>query len=444
MFSQIGVTMATTKQEQTLTHQQRREAASMHGTHWRPRVTNTLTRSEWEKCFDLREGRIPPGTCDEPVRTLAAMPMVDILRHAYYEDTAHLPDASDVHACRQFFDMVGRTRAAGSGGSVSAAAFSNRVNSWVADGFREVNNSLADVTATAEVDNFHPGPVMIAQDLHFLKPLAKGGTAQSSTLDVQYAGEQQAIRMARSLLIDEQDVVNSLPGTLSTNISQLGRSAGRCFLDWAYSLILANGNLQDGHPIFDATNHLNAVTDAISDFVGKTPTVNSGPMELAISLLRWQHIAVDGSDGQVQHCNLEPKFLICTPELEWPMRRLIMPQIMAGSKIELRVDSRLTDIGVRNPLTGVVQKGARGYWLLSADPTVAPWLLRTTLTGQALPRLSVYSLGGSADRMGDNNVYRMSGSSDNLGQYGLQCDMSWDFSVMLTDHRGVVFGNSTT
>jgi hypothetical protein len=205
----------TTKQEETLTYQERREQASMTGSDWRPKIEKRLTRSEWEQAFDLREGRIPRGDCDPHVRELAAMPMVEIVRHGYHQDTGQRPDGSDVHACRQFFDVVGRTRSGVSGGSPSAAAFSNRINSWVANGFRETSNSLGDVTATAEVENFYPGPVMQAMDKHFLKPLAKGGTAESSTLDVEYRGMQQAFRMARSLRIDEQDVVNALPGTLS-------------------------------------------------------------------------------------------------------------------------------------------------------------------------------------------------------------------------------------
>lgn len=406
----------------------RQQAYTAQGAEWRDTIGKALSRADWEKCFDLHEGRIPPGKCDEHVRTLATRPLVDIFRQAIYEDHVGPPDAADNFAVRSFVDMVSRTRGV-SGGSVSATVFSNRIDAWVADGFREVPNSLGGVFATADLTTFHPSPVMLAQDVHNLKPLPKGGKAQSSQFDVQSLGDQQIYRMARALTIDEQEFVSAAPGSLSQNIAQLGRSGTRCFLDWAFALILENPVLdQDGKQIF-CTDHNNVVTGALSDFNASTPTANAGPLQTAIGMIRRQHLTLD--DGQAQHMNLEPKILIVTPELEVPARRLLREIMLFDEKLdlELRVESRLTNIPVRNPLTGVVRTGSPGNWLLSADSNIAPWLLRATLAGQTTPRLTVYALGRHADDM---------------GQWGLQCDMNWDFGVKLIDWRGVVFGNGTT
>ena len=127
--------------------------------------------------------------------------------------------------------------------------------------------------------------------------------------------------------------------------------------------------------------------------------------------------------------NLEPKVFVVAPELEVPARRLLRDMMLFDPKLDLqlRVESRLTNIPVRNPLTGVVRTGSPFNWLLSADANIAPWLLRATLAGQTTPRLTVYTLGRH---------------SDDMGQFGLQVDMNWDFGVKLIDFRGVVFGTS--
>jgi hypothetical protein len=206
----------------------------------------------------------------------------------------------------------------------------------------------------------------------------------------------------------------------------MGRAAKRCWLDWAWSLILSNPVLDlDGLKLFENTSHLNLVTGAISDFSDTVPTANSGPLLQAMSLIRRQHV-VTPDEGQIQHLNLRPRFFIVAPELEGAARQLLREQMLFDEDLDLilRVESRLTNIGVKNPLTGATVIGSPSNWLLSADNTVAPWLLKGTLQGQNTPRVRMAELT----------------AKDNPGQYGLAVDVSQALACKLADFVGVVFG----
>jgi len=420
----------TTTAEPTLPWAERQRARANAGLSFYPKVTGEMTRRDWEMTFDAHEGALHPSKLPERLRALYDRPWPRILQEALYSDGMIVPPPGDDEVCRLFWSDVsrGRTGAAVSGGNVAAAAFANRVNTWVLDGYAEGQDSLDGIVAEDELTNYLPAPIIQSLDTHSLKPVPKGGTAEDTQLAVEAFGDWRLTRFARKATIDEQDMVNDVPGSLRKNLAALGRAAKRAWLDWAWATILSNPVLDlDGVALFDAATHKNLVTGAITDFSATLPTANPGPMAAAFAQMRRQVVATNDGSGQIQHINLEPAFVICTPDLEWDMHRLFFPMIQSGCMVEIRVESRLTDIGVRNPLTGEVVTGSRGNWLLSADSTVAPWLLRGVLQGNNGPKIRMSELT----------------AKDAPGQYGLGVDVSQALACKVCDFRGVV-GSITT
>ena len=141
-------------------------------------------------------------------------------------------------------------------------------------------------------------------------------------------------------------------------------------------------------------------------------------------------IASEGSEGQqIQHGNIRPRYLIITPELETTARKVLRLMKLDDSNLdlELRIESRLTDLGVRNPLTRQTIKGTPSCWMVSASKDVAPWLLQGILTGQAQPRIRASEFS----------------PANNAGRYGLAVDISWAVACKLADYRGVYFSTGT-
>jgi len=420
-----------TKPEPVLSWEEKRSQRANAGLSFYPKVTGEMSQHDWERVFDAHEGRLDPSKLPEKCRTLYDMPWPRILQEALHHDAMIVPPPGDDEVCRLFFQGVNRIRtgAGVTSGNVSGAAFQNRVNTWVLDGYAEGQDSLDGIIIEDELTNFLPAPIIQSLDTHSLKPVGKDGVAEDTQLNVESFGDWRLTRFARKATIDEQDMVNDVPGSLRKNLMALGRAATRCWLDLAWSTILSNPVLDlDNLALFENTTHKNLVTAAISDFNATLPTANPGPMAQAFAMMRRQTVATNDGSGQIQHINLEPAYVICSPELEWDMHRLFFPMIQSGCPVEIRVESRLTDIGVKNPLTGQVVTGSPGNWLLSADNTVAPWLLRGILQGTSGPKV----------RMSELNP------QDNPGQFGLSIDVSQALACKLADYRGVVFGNSTT
>ena len=205
------------------------------------------------------------------------------------------------------------------------------------------------------------------------------------------------------------------------SIGQLGRAAKRSWLDLAYSMILANPKIeQDDIELFHV-DHGNLGSAVLSDTA----------IGAACAAIRRQVvIASEGPEGQqIQHGNIRPRYLIVTPELETTARKALRLMKLDDPEIdlELRMKSRLTDIGVRNPLTKETIKGTPTNWMVSASKDIAPWLLCGILSGQAQPRI----------RASEFNP------ANNAGRYGLAVDISWAVACKLADYRGVYFSTGT-
>ena len=384
---------------------------------WEPVLTADLTREDWQSVWDCWEGRLPPSKLRSRCAPLYGRSFVRLVEEGLYQagNTSGVRRQDPEDSIRGFCRQVDRVRSGVSGGNVSAAAFSNRISAWVTDGYAETQNSLAGIVAESEVENFRPSPVIQNLDIQTLAPLPPGKSAAKGTLNARYFGDQQVLRMARSLTVDEQDLLNAIPGTLSENMAQIGRAAQRTFLDWSFALIFQNAPLDlDTVPMFDSS-HGNLGSDALS-----APSLAAG-----MAAIRSQTLVSDDETPTTIHLNLQPKTLVVPPALEGTARQVLRLMKLDDPTIDLtlRVESRLA-LPVRNPVTGVTYTGSNTNWLLSADSTVAPWMLRAGLQGQNGPKVNTYSLGPE------------SGTS---GQYGLQVDCHWDFGLKLIDFKGAYF-----
>jgi hypothetical protein len=411
-----------------LSYMERQRRARVSGDDFVPNraVEGDLSLRTWEKIWDCNEGLITPDKVPERARNLALKKRTSLMRDAIYHDTASQPAMNDPETVERFVEGL-RSRAAVSGGAVAAKAFSNRLNAWCLDGFNELPDSLDGIAETTELTNYLPAPIVQAVDQHAMVPCPKGGTAEDTELAIVDLGDWRLARLARRALVDQQDIVNAIPGSIHKSLSQLGRAAKRAWLDLAYSTILGNPTIEfDGLNVFHA-NHSNLGHTAITDLDPTTPTLNAGPLATAVCNIRRQHVVTEDGHGgkQFQHINLAPKYWIVTPEQEEEARHLLFARHSFGTReeIELRVESRLTNIGVRNPMTAAVTTGSTLNWILSCDNTVAPWLLQGILMGQREPRI----------RIGEPNPDSMP------GVWGLAVDVSWSVACKVCDFKGVYF-----
>lgn len=394
--------------------------------YFRPALDFCPTKTEWGQLFDCREGRIHPSKVSERCRRFADVEMSRVLREAVYQDAKQhgrsISPEPDYDVGHQFFSLMDpeRVRSGGFSGGNAVAAFQNRLNTWTMDGFAELQDSLDGVTETVEITNYLPAPVVQAQDMHTLRPLPKGGTAEHAELIVLDFGQWRLVRLAKRARIDEQDLVNDIPGSIRKNLAQLGRAAKRAWLDLAWSTILSNPALdQDGYALFEDIHHINTSSAGLSDTA----------IGAASSAIHRQVIMTPESDGgvQFQHMNLKPRYLVIPPELETTARKWLRLMKLDDSEIdlELRIESRMTDIPCRNPLTGATIAGTATNWLLTADNSVAPWLLKGILSGGDRPRIRSSALN----------------PADNPGEYGLQIDVSWGIACKAADFRGAYWSS---
>jgi hypothetical protein len=227
-------------------------------------------------------------------------------------------------------------------------------------------------------------------------------------------GSWKLMRYGRKAVVDERVIINDSPGAVRLSISQLGRAAKRCWLDLAWATILSNPVLaNDSKALFHADHGNYSASAVLSD----------ATLGVACSAVRNQTITPASGKIEIVHLNLQPKYLIVPPDLEYTAREILRLRKLDDSSIDLqlRVESRLGPQGVVNPATGVKVTGSALNWLVTCDNSVAPWLLRGILEGQTGPRTRVGDLRGGE------------------GQYGMAVDVSQALTVSCCDYKSAYF-----
>jgi len=188
---------------------------------------------DWNAVFDLHEGRIPPGKCDERARTLAERSLTDIFRQGYFQDVGRCPDMSDGHAVRQFCELAGRVRGV-SGGSVSGLlTFTSPNTASVLVNTAATLTTTGGSTAFTAGDNVASTPVAV-----------DGATALSVLDDAGYVGtlatnsEFEVVRYLHlGEVVSSQTVFESISEEKET---RMGR--GR-FVTWVTTYTVASGEV---------------------------------------------------------------------------------------------------------------------------------------------------------------------------------------------------------
>lgn len=100
-------------------------------------------------------------------------------------------------------------------------------------------------------------------------------------------------------------IINDDLGALREMPARRAEAAARKIDDVAYAVLTANGNMGDGHPIFDSTNHAN---DAVSGYLTAVGEANLGYM---IALMKAQK-----DIGGKRRLNIQPQFFLAPIAIE--------------------------------------------------------------------------------------------------------------------------------
>ena len=305
-----------------------------------------------------------------PAEKLSRLPMVDVARECLHWSSS----GSDIGTCGDA-DVV---RAAFSGGEL-AGAFDGIFGSTLAGAYGQAECKSAGWTwEERELENYSATRITRVLDNVMLLPRGRGEVAALQSL-LGYSVAWSATEYAKSLIIDEQDLVNDHTKAILQAAAGLGRGAIRLRDDGVFSMVLANPVLpSDNLPVFDPghNNYLSGPDSALSNT----------SLAQGIAAIRSQ--VIDTPDGRV-HLELAPKYLIVPPSLENQARQAMRLQKLDNDKtdLELIVTSRLSSVGVADPLSGVVRQGNDTNWLLTADSRTAPSFAVGFLRGLDTPKI---------------------------------------------------------
>lgn len=156
--------------------------------------------------------------------------------------------------------------------------------------------------------------------------------------------------------ISRQAIINDDLSAFTRVPFHLGRAAARMVGDEAYGVLTANGNMNDGNPLFDDSNHSNQV-DAGSGAAPSVTTLNAAFASFGVQ-----------TDPAGNVLNLEPSYLLAPKALEGTVRVLL----------ESANDPAATTMSVPNiykgRLEGVYEArldaNDAAQWYLATDPNM--------------------------------------------------------------------------
>jgi phage major head subunit gpT-like protein len=124
--------------------------------------------------------------------------------------------------------------------------------------------------------------------------------------------ESKALKTYGKLFsISRQAIVNDDLNSFTQIPRHMGRAAARMVGDEAYGVLTTNGNMSDGNPLFDDTNHSNQV-DAGSGAVPSVATLNAAFASFGTQ-----------TDPAGNVLNLSPNYLLAPKALEGTSRQLL-------------------------------------------------------------------------------------------------------------------------
>jgi hypothetical protein len=303
-----------------------------------------------------------------------------------------------------------------SGGQLMGA-FDSWFNTTLAESFADAEDKSANLMWVTEVPNYKVGRVIVPRDTAVL--MSRGhGTANLLSLTA-YAVEWLATEFAAAIKVNEVDLIDDNFHAIRACAKNLGRAPKRLKNDLFFSSLLSNPILPcDGERLFSPA-HSNYMTGESSELMA-----SNGGLGSAIKKIREQ---ITTENGEIIHHELRPRYLLVPPALEQTAKQALRLQMLDDPKVDLQliVSSRMSAVGVVDPITGEIHVGSDTNWALFCDASEAPCFACGYLAGQQQPAVRMASLGGGG--VG--------------GMWGLSWDIRQGIAVAGIDYKGAVWSD---
>lgn len=317
------------------------------------------------------------------------------------------PPENDIEALEAAFPTRGR---AGTSGGSGVSELFGVISQWCLDGWRRAPDSLDGVYTIVSADNYLEQQLANVTVHPRMTRVPRGGTAP----EVGFAVTSTGVRLMRfglQFVLDEQDAIDGARiGLYRVALEEALRAARGMVSDLLWATILGNPTLADGEPLFCASRG-NVGTGAFSDENLRTA---------------WGTIASQtdrADDGSPIHLNLQPRYLITSPQGLIRAREFIRPQVVEGSEILPRSESRLSRTGFVDPVSGeLLATPNDGAWLLGAPAEQRTSIALLLLRGETEPTVRQTPL--------------------RQGQWGMSFDIQFAAAAAALDGKGLFYSSA--
>jgi len=373
-------------------------------TYYEPKLPSGPSHSSMVMALRLRSGDIPDSGQHDSIRYMANMSLAELARESYYWRHGNLSDMTTAS------ELI-RTEFSLSGGAM-ANVFDGWFGSVVRQAYAESEDKTAGLLWETEVENYMVTRIIRVIDNVLLLPRGHGRANMQSLM--AYVVEWKANEYAKVLAVSEMDLVDDVFHSIQQCAKCLGRGPKRLKEDAFFSLLLQNPTLPDDEQVF-SEQHGNFMS-------GGSSALSNTSLATAISKIRSQTILTE--DGVI-HCEIAPRYLVVPPLLEDCARQALRLQKLDNEKLDLQliVTSRLSSIGVCDPLTGQLYTGTNSNWALFADANDAPVFAVGFLKGNKEPKIRMFETGGPGAP----------------GMFGLEWDIHQSIAVGAVDYKGSVW-----
>jgi hypothetical protein len=353
-----------------------------------------------------RTNSMPPSLLSTvPHGSIDSMRLLDLAGLVLRSRGQAVPD-NPADALEQAFPR----RSVGMSGVDGVSELFGLVTEWTRDGWRRAADSLDGVYTIVSADNYLEQQLANVTVHPRMTRVPRGQTAPEVGFGVTSTGVR-LLRFGLQFVLDEQDAIDGEPlGVLRVGLEEAAR-AGRALIgDLLWATILGNPTLADGKALFHA-DRKNLGNAAFSDT----------SLKAAYGAIAGQVDTAD--DGGPVHLNLQPRYLITSPQGLIAAREYIRPGILEGAEIIARAESRLSKTGVVDPVSGeLLATSNDNHWLLAAPGDQKPSIVLSLLNGQTEPRVRQFAL----DR----------------GQWGVGFDVSFSCAAAAVDGKGLYYSTS--
>jgi phage major head subunit gpT-like protein len=223
------------------------------------------------------------------------------------------------------------------------------------------------------------------------------------------AASYSATKRGNIVTISRETIVNDDLHAIKQIPAKLAVAAAYTLAEFVYGFLSGNATIYDGNPLFDATNHGNLGTSALS----------SAAMQAGVTAMREQ------TNFANKRIGLRPKYLIVPPELEFTGMVIVKSAGIPGSNNN--------DI---NPMMGYTQlivspqlpaagTPANSSWYLAADPAEVDTIEIGFVGGQVNPAMFIQ----------DNPLYGL-----NFTQDSVSYKVRHEYGGAVMDWRGLYRG----